>query len=379
MYNPFFLLVTLLAFKSVDSQRTPTISFISPNLTTSIGSTIDIHCSVLYATEYPILWLKLPRGEGCINERSKDIRSQESDSCTPIPLSVGAALVLRDNRFSMRYDTASSTYTLQIKDVQINDEAVYQCEVVIGNTNKVTRHVALSVSKPPTIADNTTRSMVVVEHSSAELNCYATGAPPPLVSWRRENNAILPTGGVLYRGNMLKIHNIQKEDRGTYYCVADNGVGKVARRNVAVEVEFPPVVVSHTEKIAQAIGYGVELVCHIEAYPPPSITWLRDNIVVTTNKNYIVDAGFATNDDFTETTVRIKHLDYSQIGKYTCRAQNKLGTTESTIEVLESYSPNCVTGICENYFSSGLRASFNLALTAFISVSLAMTFSISIQ
>ena len=43
-----------------------------------------------------------------------------------------------------------------------------------------------------------------------------------------------------YRGNILKIHSVKKEDRGTYYCVADNGVGKSARRNVAVEVEFPP-------------------------------------------------------------------------------------------------------------------------------------------
>ena len=45
-----------------------------------------------------------------------------------------------------------------------------------------------------------------------------------------------------YRGNVLKIHSVKKEDRGTYYCVADNGIGKPAQRNVAVEVEFPPTV-----------------------------------------------------------------------------------------------------------------------------------------
>jgi len=84
------------------------------------------------------------------------------------------------------------------------------------------------------------RSVVVQENSFAELICHAYGAPPPSVSWRRENNAILPTGGIQYRGNILKIHSVKKEDRGTYYCVADNGIGKSARRNVAVEVEFPP-------------------------------------------------------------------------------------------------------------------------------------------
>jgi neuronal growth regulator 1 len=39
-----------------------------------------------------------------------------------------------------------------------------------------------------------------------------------------------------FRGNTLKIHTVKKEDRGTYFCVADNGVGKPAKRNIALEV-----------------------------------------------------------------------------------------------------------------------------------------------
>ena len=129
----------------------------------------------------------------------------------------------------MRYDTASSTFTLQIKDVQRTDEAIYQCQIIVGINNKVTKHVAIKVSQPPVIADNSTRSVVVQENSPAELLCHAMGSPTPLVSWRPANNAILPTGGIQYRGNVLKIHSVKKEDRGTYYCVADNGVGKAAR------------------------------------------------------------------------------------------------------------------------------------------------------
>lgn len=44
-------------------------------------------------------------------------------------------------------------------------------------------------------------------------------------------------GGAIFRGNILVIPSVKKEYRGTYYCVADNGVGKGARRNVNVEVE----------------------------------------------------------------------------------------------------------------------------------------------
>ena len=42
------------------AQRTPTISYITPSITTKIGGTIEMDCSVLYASEYPILGVKLP-------------------------------------------------------------------------------------------------------------------------------------------------------------------------------------------------------------------------------------------------------------------------------------------------------------------------------
>lgn len=67
---------------------------------------------------------------------------------------------------------------------------------------------------------------------AVQLECYAGGFPIPKISWRRENNAILPTGSAIYKGNVLKIRQVKKEDRGTYYCVADNGLGKGARRKL---------------------------------------------------------------------------------------------------------------------------------------------------
>jgi len=272
----------------------------------------------------------------------------------------------------MRYDTASSTYTLQIKDVQRPDEGVYQCQVIVAINNKVAKHVPLNVIEPPIIADNSTRSVVVQENSPAELICHALGSPTPAVSWRRQNNAILPTGGIQYRGNVLKIHSVKKEDRGTYYCVADNGVGKPAQRNVAVEVEFPPSMDGGGD-VSQAVGYSVELVCHVEAYPRPTITWIHEGIQLTTNQLYVVDNGFTTADDFTETSVRIKKLGRRQLGKYYCRAQNKLGSAEREFLVSESYEPNCVVGLCGDFSAGSISVAsysslFTLLITSLISL-----------
>jgi len=364
------LIVGLLA-SVIQGQRTPTISYITPSITTKIGGTIEMDCSVLYATEYPILWVKLP--SNCeAGRETYNYRTQEADSCTPVPLSQGSALIITDTRFSMRYDTASSTYTLQIKDVQRPDEGVYQCQVIVAINNKVAKHVPLNVIEPPIIADNSTRSVVVQENSPAELICHALGSPTPAVSWRRQNNAILPTGGIQYRGNVLKIHSVKKEDRGTYYCVADNGVGKPAQRNVAVEVEFPPSMDGGGD-VSQAVGYSVELVCHVEAYPRPTITWIHEGIQLSTNQLYVVDNGFTTADDFTETSVRIKKMGRRQLGKYYCRAQNKLGSAEREFLVSESYEPNCVVGLCGDFSAGSISVAsysslFTLLITSLISL-----------
>ena len=94
-------------------QRTPTISYVTPNISTTRSSTIDMECSVLWATEYPVLWMKIDK-EG-----------------KPIPLASGSSLIIRDHRFAMRYDTASATYTLQLKDIQRSDEGRYECQIIV--------------------------------------------------------------------------------------------------------------------------------------------------------------------------------------------------------------------------------------------------------
>jgi len=81
----------------------------------------------------------------------------------------------------------------------------------------------------------------------------------------------------------LKIASITKEDHGTY-CIAENGVGRGARHNIAVEVEFAPVITAPKPRLGQALQYDMDLECHVEAYPPPAIIWLNNGIQLTNNQ-----------------------------------------------------------------------------------------------
>lgn len=159
------------------SQRAPVITYIADDQEVNVGSTVEIGCSVQYAgTEYPVIW------------------SKRNDNNDLLFISTGTSLVLKESRFALLYDGASATFVVLIKDVQENDAGDYVCEVVLSPNNKITATTHLSVLRPPIITDNSTQSIVTTELSSIQMECYASGNPTPNIVWRRENNALLPTG-----------------------------------------------------------------------------------------------------------------------------------------------------------------------------------------
>ncbi|KAJ0182960.1 hypothetical protein K1T71_000936 [Dendrolimus kikuchii] len=343
------ILLCFAAFAS--AQRTPTISHITQEQIRDIGGQVDLDCSVHYAQDFPVIWVKY--------DRYKTIES--------IPLSSNAGLIIKDSRFSLRFDDATATFTLSIKDIQENDAGWYQCQVLMSISSKITAEVELQVRRPPIISDNSTRSIVASEGESVEMQCYAGGFPPPKISWRRENNAILPTGGSIYRGHILRITSVHKEDRGTYYCVAENGVGKGARRNINLEVEFAPVVTVPRPRLSQALQYDMDLECHVEAYPPPAIIWLKDEVQLSNNQHYRI-SHFATADEFTDTNLRVITIEKRQYGIFTCKAQNKLGSAEAYVELTESIIPVCPPA-CSQVFYGGavpVAPSVNTLISLFV-------------
>lgn len=331
------VLATLLASLStvVVGQRNPTISYITREQIVNIGGTVTLECSVQYKGTYPVLW----------------VRMDPSSPRDALTIASSSQMIIRDNRFSLRHDMATSTYTLQVKDIQESDAGTYQCQVIISTTHKITANVQVLVRMPPVIADNSTRSRVTSEGQAVRLECYAGGFPPPKISWRRENNAVLPTGGSIYRGNILNIPRVSKDDRGTYYCVADNGVGRGARRNVNIEVEFAPVVTIPRPRVGQALQYDADLECHVEAYPPPAITWIKDNFQLTNNQHYKISI-FATADEYTDSTLRVITVEKFQYGSYICKANNKLGNQQRSVELFETVVPVCPPACDQRYTTS---------------------------
>lgn len=90
---------------------------------------MKLTCSVENVTDSPVLWIKLDKENG------------------PLTISYLDFLILRDDRFSVRHDSAKSTYTLEIKRLEEMDGGTYQCQVLMGATKRVTANVKVMVEK----------------------------------------------------------------------------------------------------------------------------------------------------------------------------------------------------------------------------------------
>merc|ERR1712223_512543 len=314
-----------------------------------------MECSVQYAQDYPVIWMKLDEDDGTGNN--------------DLPITSGTTLILTNERFNIDLDKATSTYKLRIRDIQETDGAIYQCQVVISLTDRETAEVPLIVRRPPIISDNSSRSVVVTEGQRVELDCYASGYPPPEIYWRRQDNAVLPTNTSIYKGHTLMFPKVTKEHRGTYYCVATNVVGQGARRNVDVEVEFAPVLSIPRKRLGQALQFDMDLECKIEAYPPPAIRWFREGSTepITNNQHYQI-SHFAHDDEYVDTILRVITIEKKQYGNYICQAENRLDSTDGKVKLFETVIPICPPA-CDTYnYSSGAMGAATFLATLVVSL-----------
>lgn len=160
----------------LNAQNEPTIVDISEDQEVELGGRAEFGCSVQFRQDYSVNFLKHGK--------------------TPtenVFLTFGSVLVIKDSRFSVLVDE-SAAYTVLLKDVQEHDAGIYECEVVLSVNNKLSVTTELFVLSPPIILDNSTQSITATTGDTFDMECYATGLPPPKIMWLRPNNELLPYG-----------------------------------------------------------------------------------------------------------------------------------------------------------------------------------------
>ncbi|XP_062525076.1 lachesin isoform X2 [Bombyx mori] len=291
------------------------------NHTVTLGRDVHFTCVVNHLSNYRVAWIK---------SDSKAI------------LAIHTNMVALNPRLSVTYNN-HNTWKLRVSNVQPNDSGTYMCQV---NTDPMKSQMGhLSVVIPPDIVDSATEGSSAQEGGSIRLTCTATGLPTPAVLWRRQNNKPIVfrhDGGrekkvvETYRGESLELSHVQRNDMGTYYCIASNGVPPTVSRRYQVEVHFIPQVKVTNQLVGAPLGSDVELQCYIEASPKAMNSWSREDALLSDKlaenpKLRVKEA--IVNEYSLWMNLTIKSLALSDYGTYVCASVNALGKMESQVSL----------------------------------------------
>lgn len=123
------LLFVTVQILSIYAQDEPAILKISRNHERNIGDSTELKCKVENVDDYPVVWVK-------------DRGTKKS----PLYLSMGSQLITQDDRISLKFDKATSSYNLKIDDIRQSDASLYRCEIQLSDADKVSAEVVLKIS-----------------------------------------------------------------------------------------------------------------------------------------------------------------------------------------------------------------------------------------
>ncbi|XP_031201209.1 cell adhesion molecule-related/down-regulated by oncogenes [Mastomys coucha] len=228
------------------------------------------------------------------------------------------------------------------------DAGNYSC--VVGNKSGDVKHVTYMVN--------------VLEHASISkglhdqkvslgatilFTCDVHGNPAPNRTWYHNAQPIHSSSRRLTEGNVLKITGVIMEDSGLYQCIADNGIGfmqSTGRLQIEQDSGQKPVIVTAPANVEVMDGDFVTLSCNATGVPVPVIHWYSRHGLITSHPSQVLRSKSRKSHLFRpgdldlepvylimsqagSSSLSIQAVTREHVGKYTCEATNKHGSTQS--------------------------------------------------
>ncbi|KAG8511466.1 Immunoglobulin superfamily member 10, partial [Galemys pyrenaicus] len=247
---------------------------------------------------------------------------------------VSSGLALSKEKQNSRFQVLPNG-TLSIRRVDIQDRGQYLCS---ASNQFGTDHlyVTLSVvSYPPRILESQTKQITAFSGSTVELKCRAEGRPMPKISWILANQTVVSESSQGGRGSALVtsdgtllIHNLSVYDRGFYKCMASNPAGKDSMLVKIQVIAAPPVILEQKRQlIAGSWGESLRMPCTAKGTPQPRVHWVLSNGTEVKPLQLINSKLFL----FSNGTLYIKNIDFSDRGIYECIATSSTGSERRVV------------------------------------------------
>lgn len=208
---------------------------------------------------------------------------------------------------------------------------------------RVEVHVRPSIEEIPSPID-------IIEGESANIECKASGKPPPEFSWVKVVNQLNLSSSERFKVDpvtgMLTIISARRDDSGEYQCIASNNAGRVTATIVISVIVKPKI--SEFLNMTVVQGKTVEMRCKATGQPLPEVIFRKH----TAEKPYVI--GAQPQDDriilenehdnmAIDTTIgilRIENVRTDNDGLYECIAKNVGGPVYTNGHLTVEFPPS---------------------------------------
>ncbi|PSN36937.1 hypothetical protein C0J52_20058 [Blattella germanica] len=153
------------------------------------------------------------------------------------------------------------------------------------------------------------------------------------VKWVKKGKHETGEGIVLTTEPNLILNSVDRRDSGVYECIAENDQGPKASASVTVRINFPhyllisdiPEISVEEDLVATGEGYDATLKCVVHAEPKANIEWVYNTDPISPSDRVLFSQQGHTH------ILEIKKVEPKDFGKYTCRATNNQGSEVSKV------------------------------------------------
>ncbi|XP_043107009.1 roundabout homolog 1 isoform X1 [Puntigrus tetrazona] len=205
-------------------------------------------------------------------------------------------------------------------------EAVYACVARNSAGVAMSRNASLHIAALREEFRVQPSDVEVAVDEVAVINCSPpVGHPEPNVTWRKDGILINSSNEHFTELNgKLIIAPAQKNDSGVYSCIASNTVGVRESQAARLSVLAKPVLLSKPEDVSVQLGASAQFFCEADGDPMPSVEWRRE-------KGPLPNGRYLINPDH---SLQIHYVTAQDMGRYTCTAENKLGVSVASAQLL---------------------------------------------
>uniref|UniRef100_A0A3P9HBB8 Cell adhesion molecule L1-like b n=1 Tax=Oryzias latipes TaxID=8090 RepID=A0A3P9HBB8_ORYLA len=188
--------------------------------------------------------------------------------------------------------------TLTVSAVEETDQGRYMCKAS-NSAGETVHYFHVEVEEPPVWLGDPPQGQITPVGSDVHIKCSVGGKPPPDITWRRN--------GELFRG--------EKEKTLIYLKISLNGTCD------AHICKPPQILTKDVQEYAVILGNNIVINCSVFSSPPASISWIKEEAVITGER-------FSTFDN--NQSLKIINAEESDSGKYECVVKNTEGTSSIT-------------------------------------------------